>query len=65
MKGRLGKCPEAGKDCRKKEKRQQRMRWLESITDSVDTNPSKLQEIMKDGELGVLQSTGSKASDMR
>ena len=27
---------------------QQRMRWWDSVTDSVDTNLSKLQEIMKD-----------------
>ena len=29
---------------------QQRMRWLDGITDSVDTNVSKLQETVKDRE---------------
>ena len=28
----------------------QRMRWLDSVTDSLDTNLSTLQEIVKDGE---------------
>ena len=28
--------------------RRQRMRWLESITDLMDMNLSKLQEIVKD-----------------
>ena len=28
----------------------QRMRWLDSITDSTDMNLSKLQEILKDRE---------------
>ena len=28
----------------------QRMRWLDSITDSTDLNPSKLRETVKDRE---------------
>ena len=34
----------------------QKMRWLDSVTDSVDMNLSKLQEIMTTGEPGMLQS---------
>ena len=37
---------------------QQRMRWLESIIDSIVMNLSKLWEMVKDGEPGVLQSMG-------
>ena len=39
-----------GKIESKRRRGQQRMRWLESITDSVNMNLSKLQEIMRDRE---------------
>ena len=32
----------------------QRVRWLDNITDSVNTNLSKLQEIVEDRGPGVL-----------
>ena len=39
-----------GKMKGKKRRGQQRMRWSHSITDSVDMNLGKLQEIVKDRE---------------
>ena len=42
----------------KRRRGQQRKRWLDSITDSTDTNVSKLQETVKDMGAKGLQRPG-------
>ena len=46
----IGKDLDARKDWRQKEERAARMRWLDSISNSINVNLSKLQETVKDRE---------------
>ena len=59
----LEKISMLGKIEGKRRKGRQRMRWLDSITESMDINMSKLQEIVKDREACVLQPIGSQESE--
>ena len=53
----LGKTLMLGKTEGKRRRGQQRMRWLDSIMDSMDMNLSKLREIVQDREVhGVAKS---------
>ena len=44
-----------GKTESKRKRGRQRMRWLDSITDSMDINLSKLREILEEEEPELLQ----------
>ena len=56
----LGKTLRLGKTEGKRRKGQQRMRWPDSITESMDMNLSKLWEILEDK--GAWQATGNGVS---
>ena len=53
-----------GKTEGKRRRGRQRTRWLDSVINTMGMNLSKIQEIVKDGDPGALQSMWPQKSDM-
>ena len=60
----IGKDPNSGEVWRQKEKRAAEMRWLDSITDSMNMNLSKLGDGEGQGSLACCSPWGFKESDI-
>ena len=59
----LGKTLRLGKIEGRRRRGQQRTRWLDGITDSMDMNLRKLREMVKQGSLMCCSRWGCKESD--
>ena len=61
----IGKDPDVGKIEGRRRRQQQRMRWLDNVTDLMDMSLSKLQEMVRDrGGLACCSPWGCRESDM-